>query len=380
MADSLGSLTAKLLGEAKGTPDDTVKLAINGSFFEGWQSISIKRSMKAISGAFTLGVQTKWAHKMEAWKISPFDTAILLIGDEELITGYVDEVAPSIDADALGVTVSGRDKTGDMVDCSVDQNPSAWTNISLLTLGKRVASEFGVGITVDPTAQSVVNTPFPSWKINQGESAFETLDRAAKLRGILLTNDGKGNIVYTRAGTSKTASDIVQGVNMLTARARYDMKNRFSRITVKAQDGGLDGATPDVDFSPKASATDSGVPRFRPLMIIAEGAASATICKQRANWEVSNRVGKSTAVSITIPGWRQGDGSLWKPNQVCRVNAPGIGLNTDLLVSEVIFNKEKENTTTELLLEPASAYTADPTQIAKKDPFRQLVLQESARK
>jgi prophage tail gpP-like protein len=381
MSNGLGDLTAKLLASAKGLPDDTVKLAVGGKFYEGWTGVTIKRSIKTLSGSYDLSVITKWDELMTPWDIVPGESAILLIGKEKLISGYVDETSPELTKEGRTVSVNGRDTSADLVDCSID-TPASFASISLKALAKRLCDPFGVGVTVDASAAADAVHPFPSWKVNHGESAFESLDRAAKQRGVLLMNDGNGNLVITRPSKLLTSTQLVQGQNILAIRAHYSMKERFSKYTVKSQNSGLeaDGAVPGVDFSCKGTAVDQNVKRFRPLLIIAEGNATAEICRKRAQWEASVRVGKSTSVQVTVPGWRQVDGSLWAPNRLCRVNAPAAGINIDLLITEVTLHKTVDSTTSEITLEPASAYTPDPTLDSRKEALAQLVKQESKRK
>jgi prophage tail gpP-like protein len=222
-------------------------------------------------------------------------------------------------------------------------------------------------------------SPGYKWTLQSGESVFENMEKASRLCGVLLVNDGQGNIVITRAGTARSSTELVQGKNLVEASAEYSMKERHSSYTVKAQDAGLGDVDPLVDFTPKFVAKDAGVTRYRPMVIAAEGAASAAVCRQRAQWEVSVRRAKSSQVRAKVLGWRQNDGRLWKVNELVKITAPWIGLNVEMLISEVTFQKGDGGTTTELLLEMAQAYTPDPTYLSKKDPWKQLVLQESKR-
>lgn len=357
---------------------DNLKLLVNGKSFEGWKGITIKRSMKAISGSFDLSAVDRWADEQQPWLILPGDTCVVTIDGEEVITGYVDDAKPKFSGNEKEFGITGRDKTGDLVDCSIDFRPGYYLNITLPNLCKKIGAFFGIGVSVDRSVQGIPG--FSAWKINQGESCFETLNRAAQMRGVLLTNDGKGNIVITRAGTSRAATSLVQGQNILSAQATYSFKERFSEIKVKAQDGGLSGAEPGVWSNLIAVAKDPSVKRFRPLTIVAEGAATQGVCRLRAQWEVATRTGKSAPVSVSVVGWRQGDGSLWRPNQLCTVKAPWLGVNLELLITEVTLKQDNGGKTTDLLLEPASAYVPDPTLDTRKDPYSQLVQADKARK
>lgn len=373
---AVGDFASKLLpGGTAPNGTDTLKLLVNGKSFEGWQSIQVKRSIKAISGSFSLAVVDKWAEEKVAWQLSPGDACKVLIGRDTVITGYLDSVGPHFDAVSRGLAVSGRDKAGDLVDCSIDGQPAQWVNLSMLQIAQKLAAPFGIKVRSLTSAGS----PGYKWTLQPGESVFENMEKASRLCGVLLVNDGLGGIVLTRAGAAHASTELVQGQNLIGGSAEYGMKERHSIVTVKAQSAGLDEVDPAVDFTPKGTATDAGVTRYRPMVITAEGAATAAICRQRARWEVAVRRAKSSQVRVKVLGWRQSDGRLWTVNELVKVTSPWLGIKVEMMISEVTFSKSDAGTTTELMLEMAQAYTPDPTYLAKKDPWHQLVVQESKR-
>lgn len=371
--DNLTGLTAATTGA---TAKEDVTLAVNGKLYMGWKTISVKRSIKAIAGGFDLGVMDKWAQEQTPWRIVQGDECELRVGSDTLITGYVDAVAPSFDATQRAISVRGRDKAGDMVDCSAEHRPGVWSNITLGKLANILAKPFGIGVT-----ELVVVPDVFSWKLQQGESAFESLERAARLRGVLLANDGAGNIVITRAGTARASTELVQGVNILSASADYEYNGRFSKYVVKSQTQsvGDEETAPEVDFSVKGEATDPEVKRYRPIIIVSEGAASPAVCITRAKWESSVRAGRSSKLQVTVQGWRQANGKLWQMNELAMVRSPHLGVAQDFLIVGTTISKSDKGTTTLLDLESPLAYVPDPTLIVRKEPWDQLVKEERKR-
>lgn len=360
----------------KGSTDDA-KLLVNGKTFEGWTEIKIKKSLKTISSSFELTLIDKWAEEQVAWQVAPNDECILKIGDETIITGYIDSVNPSFSASQRSVTVSGRDKACDLVDCSaVHTNPS-WTNIDFERFAKILCDPFSVKVSKQSglslkTIQAV--------RINNGDTVFEVLDKQAKMLGVLLINDGKGGILITRAGTERAATRLVQGVNILSASASFDSKERFSKYIVKSQNGGYDEEVPSVDFSISAVSTDPNVKRYRPLSIQAEGIATAALAKLRASWEATFRAAKSSKISVSVYGWRQASGMVWEMNKIVGLNSGYLGINQDFLISGVSFSKGSQGTTTTLELERPETYTPDPTIKTKGEAWNQLVQEDRARR
>ncbi len=373
--DALG--LAKAIGSSGSGTKEDASLLVNGKSFSGWTSISIKRSIKTLCGSFDLTLIDKWAQEQTPWLIAPNDECVLKIGDEILITGYVDSVQPSFSSTQRSVTISGRDKSADLVDCSTEIKPGNWENISLERLAKLVCAPFGVAVTNEVTGLK----PFLAWRIQPGETGFETLDRAAKLSGVLLVNDGAGGIVITRASTDRASTRLVQGVNILTGSANFDTKDRFSNYTVKGQnEASYSDASPETDFQVSGKASDAGIKRFRPLTIISEGAATLAICTLRAQWEATFRAAKSSKVNVVVYGWRQENGMIWAPNTIVNLDASFLGVRQDFIISSVNLIKSSSGTTTALELERPDAYTPDPTLKTRKDPFAQLVKEDRARR
>lgn len=378
MVDLLAGAKVQIDKGSSSASEDDVSLLVNGKLYEGWEDVAITRSLRAISGGFTLGVSDRWGDLEQAWQIVPGDECQLKIGKESLITGFVDRVSPAFTAGSRKITVAGRDKTADMVDSSAIHNPGSWMQISLLKLAKILAQPFGVKVTVDPTATAAAADLIPGVTITHGETSFELLEKYARQRGVLLTSDGAGGILITKAGTARANTSLVQGENLLEASADYDYKDRFSNYTVKFTAAPLSGDDVGVDLSPKGSATDPDVKRYRPLLVIAETATTPALCRARAQWEAKVRAGKSSRMRCSVVTWRQGDGSLWKFNTRVQIDASWLGVKTEMLISTVTMKKGNDGTITELELERVDAYSPDPT--LKKDPLRQLVLEESKRK
>jgi len=147
-----------------------------------------------------------------------------------------------------------------------------------------------------------------------------------------------------------------EGENILSCEASFSSKDRFSEYTVEGQPDHICGY---VAF--KASATDDGVPRYRPLLVIAEEQATQAYCKDRAIWESIVRAAKAVNVSITVQGWRTPAGALWTANNLINTDAPSIRISGALLITEVEFKKDNSGTTTVLVLKRQDAFLPDPT-------------------
>lgn len=203
----------------------------------------------------------------------------------------------------------------------------------------------------------------PSFALQEGETVFDAIERAARIRALLLVSDGKGALVITRAGTSRVATPLVLGQNVLAARAALDMRDRYSTYTIKGQAPGNDNFWGKSAAQIKAQATDPGVTRHRPLIITNDAPDLAATLTQRAQWEANVRAARSHEIEFTVQGWRHA-GGLWRPNMLVPVRADALRLDADLLISSVTFSLDEQGSTTVLRMTRADAFTVLPIKAA----------------
>lgn len=310
-----------------------VQLFVNGQIYGGWQRVTVNRSLEAISGKFDLQVMDRWKEDAQPWTIRPGDKCELKIDGTAVVSGYVDSASPSYDDSSHGIDISGRDRTGDLVDCSAIVKGSELRKQKLEGIVAAIAKPFGVTVKTEVDTGAV----FETFAIQPGETAWEAIERAARQRFMVITVDGNGNLVISDIGTRYAADDLIEGVNIKSAQASYDFSNRFSEYTVKGQQAAQnDGAQPGkTDVQSKA--VDKSITRYRPKILTAETQASDGSAQNRAQLEAATRAGKSTKITVKVQGWTMGDGELWPVNVLININSRMLSINEDLLISAVRF-------------------------------------------
>lgn len=337
-----------------------VQLKIGGKLFGGWMSVRAEVGIEQCSGAFELGVIDHWTGQEKPWPIMPGDACELLLNGGTVITGFTDDVRPSFDKFAHGIRVSGRDKTMDLVDCSAVYKTGQWKNATLTRIANDIAQPFGLKVVL---AESVnVGAAFDSFNIEEGERAFEAIERAARMRAVLVMTDGAGNLVLTTASKKKIGAALAQGVNVLSAQLELGWKERYSEITVKGQGKGDASSYGAAVAHGKASIKDTSINRYRPLIVIAEHHGKGPTFAARAEWERNVRRGRGTRALVRVQGWTYPDPAgargetMWRPNVLVGVSLPYLGLQQDLLVAKCVYTLGEEGSVTELHLADPSAF------------------------
>jgi prophage tail gpP-like protein len=288
------------------------------------------------------------------------------------------------------VSVSGRDATGALVDCSAILDALEFRNIGILELCQKLASPFDIRVslqqgiadksvsfaaaktsgTVGGAAKSSAfksQGPLDKETINPGESPFDIIDRACRKVGLLATADGVGGLVLARGGALRARVALVEGENILEASIKRDASKRYRRYVVSGQNTGDDENNGADVADVSGEAFDNTVRRAsRVVWIRAEGNMTKAFAQQRAAWEAAVRTGRSTTAEITVQGWRQGEGGpLWPINAIVPVRSPELGIDGDMLITATSFELSVDGgELTTLTLAPPNAFTPEPT-IAK---------------
>jgi prophage tail gpP-like protein len=334
-----------------------VSLRVAGKDYRGWKSVRVTRSIEAVSGRFDLAV----ADAGLELPIEEGAACTVLVGTTPIITGYVETLDLSFDPESHDVSVSGRDRTGDLVDCSAVLGQWEFRGVPLLTYVQRLAEPFGIAVSLQP-GLILTDPPPPKFTIDPGDTIFEALDKACRMAGVLPISDGLGGLVLTRVGVGeRVATALVEGQNILRGSASRDVTGRYGRYIVSAQKAGTDESWGSDAAAVKGEATDETVRPARVLLIRPESSASASYAKRRAQWEAKVRAARSEPVQLTVQGWTQGrPGTPWPVNALVQVRSPTLRINGEMLITEVTYSLDDGGTTTELQLRRPDAFLPEP--------------------
>lgn len=302
----------------------TASLRVNDAAFDGFESGSVQLTLDEAVNSFELTYVAPDG-SLDTRVVFEGDDCELLLGDEVVIRGYVDETDEQDEPDALTLRAVGRSRTGDLVDCSAIQAPGRWSGATLDRIVTELCLPFGVSSYVATPGE-----PFEAFSVQKGESVYDTIARAAAKRGLLVYSVG-GDLVLARAGQYRTATVLERGLNVSRSQRASSLVNRYSQYVFAGQ------GRPDERTWGKASqqlahtVTDPGVPRYRPLRVTAE-AHSGLDLQARATLERNQRAGRAERVSCVVEGHTTVEGYAWRPNTLVHFRNPILGVDATLLV------------------------------------------------
>lgn len=366
-----------------------ITLTVNGRAYSGWTSVRVTRTIEAIAGSFALKVTdrvgpTPVDHAQvfaESGAIRVGDPCVVTLGAEPVITGEIDVVDRSYDADAHDVSVSGRDRTGQLCDVSanwmgsgrrknatptIGEARSEYYGVFLVDLVRHLVKPFSIDVRVAPgldperiTLGPAANKDVRKIVVNPGDSVFDLIDRECRLVGVLPVSDGRGGLVLTRPDMENlTVTALIEGMNILSASATIDNSRRYYEYIAYGCRSGKDD-NPGASVS--ARSYDHGVRHDRVLMVRVEGAASIAMAQRRAQWEAAVRAARALSVTVTVQGWTQGNSDIWPINALVPLRSPTLGINEAMLITETTSELSlQRGTTTTLRLTRPDAYRPQP--------------------
>lgn len=338
---------------------NTVELLIGSQIYTGWKEVKVIPSISSIAGSFDLAMTDIKAKRVR--EVHEGDECQIKLNGELVIDGYIDDVLPFFDAKDHGVRVTGRDKTADLIDCSAVFDPGEWNKQTLLEIAKDVCAVYSVEVVADVD----VGPAFKKFRLEPGESCFDLLDRAARMRGVLLIPNN-GQLLITRAGTDVAPTALVEGVNIKGGNALRSYRDRYKTYIVKGQSDDEGFTEPGLSVGPSETVTDDDVTRERTLVILAEDAADATACEAQAIWERNVRRARSRRAEIVVQGWNH-DKGLWRRNTLVPVKSEMLSINQELLIETISYTLNKDGTLATMNVVPAEAYEVLPLKEKKDD-------------
>jgi prophage tail gpP-like protein len=357
------------------TSPDILTITVGGVDFTGWMDISVTRGLEHFPSDFFISATEKLNGSPSTVILPPGAACQVKLGDDLVLTGWIDDYIPEIDKNNHTVAITGRSLCEDLHDCSaLIQNYNQLNRVSLPSIAQQLAAPFKINVKNLTGSDGPV---IPLFVSNFGETPFQIVDRIARWNGVgwLVYDDTDGSLVLNTVGNSKMNSGITEGINLERGSCAYSMADRFSEYDVVWQsvytlsDGKAAEMGASVFFHGKA--TDADVKRYRPLGIVSEQTVSdhdgSDLSQSRADFEKNRRFGRSQILRATVDSWRDNTGKLWEINALITLNIPSLKLvNAQWLISEVTFRRDLTNgTTADLTCMPPSAFSIEPTNLTQ---------------
>jgi prophage tail gpP-like protein len=341
---------------------DELTLKVNGRKLTGWSSISVTRGIEMMPSTFIIEATEASPLYNDALMVQEGQACTVSLGSDLAITGYVDTVVARFGAGAHAVTIQGRGKCQDLVDCSAEWKGCQISGANPLEIAQKLAAPYGISV------KALVDTggAVPQFNINVGETPADILELITRHAALLYYEGTDGNLILAQVGTEKVGSGLVEGQNVQSASVIRSQAARYSEYKCSLLSLDTSSLFQDGDGLFFFKTTDPNVKRNRKLFTVAEGVMGGNeLAERRAIWDAARRAGRGKQVTVTVDSWRDGKGKLWTPNTLAPVTLPSLKLKeAGLCIAQVTYCLALgSGRTAELLLMPKEAFMPQPVQI-----------------
>lgn len=253
-------------------------------------------------------------------------------GGETVLTGHVEKRSPRLGESEAELPISGRSKTGDVVDSSAEHTTGEFRDKTAPDVFGELAGKQDVKVVSELDHETK-----PLFRLRPGERIFTAAERWARTEGFVIGDTADGEIALRKAGEKRHAGALTEGVNVLDASAVHDDSKRMAKVKVKAQ--APDGYSAD-DLEIEAEAADEGGARKRLRVIVPPEQIRKQDARKRARIHRDRAAGEGTTCEVTVPGWRDKDGKLWAPGLLVFVEIPSLDLVQDMCLKKARLTQE----------------------------------------
>jgi prophage tail gpP-like protein len=354
----------------------SLELDVGGKSYVEFTSLTVTRSLDTIAGTFEFIAA---CNINEPFPIPRGSKCQVRCNGVPILTGYVDTVSVDYAFDLHTITIAGRDKTCDIVDSKLDGKLEFKAPITLDQVLQKTLEDIGASDVQVINKVSGLE-PFTKKELVSGKvggGAFEFMDAYAAKRQVVLTTDGLGNVVVTRASTVSTNLRIQNIIGakdntIQAASGKYDDSERLNEYKFFAQQNHAADPNDDTPVDEGAfivgTAADQDTRPSRKYRAMAEGCTETKKLTERAQWEANIREAKSFTYTVKMAQHSPYDynGEPYQPNTLVMVIDDFVDVNAELLIVKTTHRLDNiEGSTTELEIMSREAFVLQKSEAPK---------------
>lgn len=370
--------------------NNTVRVVVNGSKSEYsyWTDISITSEINTLARSFQIGTTANLPDaKTMLTQFKHGDLVQVYIGQDLVVTGYIDALPVSYTATSVDASISGRSRTEDLIDCSPAERGHDFSSV---LNSKDWSALKGPGTFIEPettlAAQQFINLPLKqavaqliapygihliceldnevtNKKVNLTVKGDDTILKALQTlvgtTGLYFIDDEYGNLKIideTKRETVPVALSL--GDNIINAQAAFDGSDLYSDYWLNSSQNG-DNTKTGSAVQNIIKSSDSEVKRFRLMRSSNSKMTDAETSGERK--EAQYRRAQFYKTSYTVAGWRQNvnEGALWEPNTLVTINDDLLNNSQTMLITKVTFTLDNSGMITVLDCVPPAGFKRD---------------------
>lgn len=290
-----------------------LELKIDNRKYSGWENVTISKSIQSIAHNFSMNI-----FNADGISIEDDDLIQILKDDKIFFTGYLDDMVIGISNVKKPLSINGRSKAGDLIDCNVSENKQ-YNKQNIKQIISDLVKPFNINVSSSLTLE-----PLEIFNTKVGETYFDAINRLCKQTNTLPISDDFGNIEIVKNEQNKS-SIVLKDSDFKELNLPKKLSKRFSKYIYKKE-----GIVTDVT---DGSATDDTVLRFKPFVgVNTEDKDNQDLAK----WQLNHNKVSEISLTAVVKGWDL------EINTIVKLETEIV--NNSFLIKDITYSKSDSGT------------------------------------
>ena len=358
-----------------------INLEVNGVEYTNFTRATVSIAFDTLANDFAFQAVMPAGEKL------PFkggESCTVTVDGVLVLTGSIENIEGSFSSGMHNISIAGRDRTGDLIDSSVDVIDDLRGELTLKQIIEKVIAHIGSDLlVVDEANPKPFNKAEDIISPQPGDNAFEIIEEYAQKRQVLLSSNAEGNIVITNS-TATPSGAVLQNAleattnNILSASWSYSTTNLFNKYIQKGQLDPValsfgESTSDNGVIAQDGEAIDSNIRAGRQLVMVSDKGFSQGQLQTRADWSKKIRTARSYPYACTSHSFKNSAGDVWALNTLVTVFDEFADIDRALLLNTATFSYGPEGSVSELGFVEENAYellTTEPKPVGtNQDSF-----------
>lgn len=346
------------------TQKQDVSIYVDGKMFTGFTGYTIDMPADSFdSFSMTAPFDSSISKFREAFMPFSYKPCCVYYDGKKLFNGTLLTPNPSVSPDSRTITLQGYPLCGVINEAHlpVSKYPPSYKGMTLTQIAKDMTAPFGFGVKIDGNEGDA----FEDVEYDPGETIISFLNKLAGERGLVMTNDADGNLLFWQPKESSvTASFIENELPFVSCTPTFNGQNFFSHVT---------------GFSKVESTRDTALYTYENTFLTKQGVlrpysymvedAKDTNLEASVKAKATRMFATSVSYDLTVFGHKDKNKSIYKKGSFVSLKTPSAFVfhDTKLLIDSVQLTRsdsEGDQTKMKLVLPgariPGSLPTAFP--------------------
>lgn len=331
-----------------------VEISCNGIIFDEFDDFSLNKSIEAFCSYFSFTVCQRIANNVGITKGAKITITI----EKELVfTGFIENIENSQDFNQHYLTISGRDKTAEIIDSYI--LPKQYKQNDFLKLIRLVLDDNGYSnIKISSDIAILPKLVGKSFVAEKNSRIFDFIDNLAKNIGVILITDADGNVLITREGADLAVGSLDisnNSINVLNSNLVINSDETYRYITIF----GSQRTEQNKKRSQKLEFIDYNSNTNKRLIVDINGNSNRSRLESIANWYMAIKRGKGSRYNADMQGFLTNitTGLLWQANTILLLKDEANNINGSFLIQGVSYSQNSNGSKTTLSICNLGSFT-----------------------